>query len=230
MINNQRVIAVIPARGGSKSIPRKNLQPLRGLPLIAWTIEIAKTTPEIDRIIVSTDDNEISEISKYYGAEVYKRPEKLATDISLVVDTIRDLYMKLEHEGEKADIFVLLEPTCPIRPDNLVSLCLSSLVESKSDSIATFSQLSTSPDRIWKIEENVPSLFFSGSNPWMPRQALRIGYALNGALYAFYPKKLPETHPGLLFGKVQAFVMEQHVIDIDTYEDLAEADAIIKNK
>jgi CMP-N,N'-diacetyllegionaminic acid synthase len=229
LIKNQRVVAVIPARGGSKSIPRKNLQPLRGLPLIAWTIEIAKTTPEIDRVIVSTDDDEISDIARSHGAEVYKRPENLATDTSLVGDAIRDLYKKLVYEGEKADIIVLLEPTCPIRPDGLVSLCLSSLVESKSDSIATFSQLSTSPDRIWKIEENVPSLIFDGSNPWMPRQALRVGYEINGAVYAFYPKHLPESHPGLLFGKAKAFIMEQHVIDIDTYEDLAEADAIIKN-
>ena len=91
MINGQRVIAVIPARGGSKSVPKKNIKPLGGKPLICWSIEVAKNTPAVDRVIVSTDSDEIAQVAKSAGAEVYLRPAHLATDEALVIDALRDL-------------------------------------------------------------------------------------------------------------------------------------------
>lgn len=227
MIESTRVIAVIPARGGSKSIPRKNLQILGGRPLIEWAINAAKESIEVDRVIVSTDDSEIASIATALGAEVYWRPENLAEDQSLVIDAIRDLRDVLVSEREEVEIFVMLEPTCPIRPSGLVSKCLRSLVESQSDSLATFSKLHLSPERIWKIENHVAVPFIDGSIPWLPRQNLKVGYELNGAIYAFYPKRLPEEHPGLIFGKTFAYVMPEKIIDIDTFDDLDAANAII---
>ena len=85
MLGNQRVIAVIPARGGSKSVPKKNIKPLGGKPLIVWAIEVAKQVQGIDRIIVSTDDEEIADISKKNGVEAYRRPAHLATDDALII-------------------------------------------------------------------------------------------------------------------------------------------------
>ena len=86
MLNGKRVIAVIPARGGSKSVPGKNIRSLGGKPLLAWSIDVARQVSEIDRIIVSTDDTQIASVGRIYGAEVYARPQHLATDEALVID------------------------------------------------------------------------------------------------------------------------------------------------
>ena len=224
MIDGQRVVALIPARGGSKSIPRKNLRILGGVPLIGWAIKSARMVPEIDRIIVSTDDNEIRDVSLLFGAEVYMRPSNLATDSALVVETVRFMTKVLEAEGERAEIFVLLEPTCPLRPEGLVSKCLTELVSQKSESVATFERLQISPERIWRIDQNSASPYIDGSIPWKPRQELPVGYQLNGAVYVFLHKLLPVDFPGLLFGKNSAVIMDEKMIDIDTYEDLETAD------
>ena len=155
MINGKRVIAVIPARGGSKSVPKKNIKLLGGKPLIAWSIEVGLKTPEIDRVIVSTDDDEIASVAKQHGAEVYQRPEHLATDEALVIDALRDLSATLRKEGETAEIMVLLEPTCPLRAVDDVTECLSLLVQG-FDSVATFKEAELNPHRAWKIVDGKP--------------------------------------------------------------------------
>src|SRR6476646_1907773 len=94
MLNGKRVIAVIPARGGSKSIPGKNIKQLHGKPLLAWSIKVAKKVRQIDRIIVSTDDAAISAVGREYGAEIYMRPPHLATDNALVIDALKDILQK----------------------------------------------------------------------------------------------------------------------------------------
>lgn len=94
MINNQTILALIPARGGSKGLPRKNMKPLLGKPLIAWTIEQAKKSKYIDKIVVSTEDKEIGEIAIKYGIDVIKRPEELAKDETPTIDTIIKLLRK----------------------------------------------------------------------------------------------------------------------------------------
>src|SRR5215470_14291187 len=109
LLNGKRIIAVIPARGGSKSVPGKNVRPLKGKPLIVWSIEVAKQVPEFDRIIVSTDDSQIAEIGRAYSAEVYRRPQRLATDDALVIDALKDLLQTLRSENESAEWIVLLE-------------------------------------------------------------------------------------------------------------------------
>ena len=121
MIDGKRVIAVTPARGGSKSVPYKNLYPLGGKPLIAWPIESARATKEIDRILVSTDDDRIAKTAIELGAEVYRRADDLATDSALVADALRELWNRLRSEGEDAEILVLLEATSPFRAPDLIT-------------------------------------------------------------------------------------------------------------
>ena len=227
MIGPSRVIALIPARGRSKSVHRKNLQEVGGISLVGRAIQAAKSAKEVDRIIVSTDDDEIAATARGLGAETYIRPLELASDSAIVADTIRYLRDALRQEGENAEIFILLEPTCPIRPEGIISECLKELVSTNSDSIATFQELSTKLERIWKIENGIATPYIDGSIPWKPRQELSTGYELNGAVYAFYPDRLPENQPSLLYGKTYAHVMEEHVIDIDTIEDLERVDAIL---
>ncbi|MBB3140065.1 acylneuraminate cytidylyltransferase family protein [Halomonas organivorans] len=231
MLKDQRIIAVIPARGGSKSVPGKNIRLLGGIPLIAWSIRVARQVSEIDRVIVSTDDKEIAEIAVHYGAEVYKRPARLATDAALVADTLRDLRSTLEREGERTDVMVLLEPTCPFRGGDDIRWALSRLVNDELDSVATFKTASLNPCRAWRLEEGEPASFIDGSDPWRPRQELPSAYQLNGAVYAFRPDRLPAGYSGLLFGRCGGIPMpDERSVDIDNELDLAMAELICERQ
>jgi CMP-N,N'-diacetyllegionaminic acid synthase len=230
MISGHRVIALTPARGGSKSIPYKNLQLLGGRTLLSWPIECAINTPEIDRIIVSTDDDRIAKTARECGAEVYWRPADLATDHALVIDVLRHLWAQLRSEGEDADILVLLEATSPFRSPELISHCLLRMINEGLDSIATFSEAEVNPERTWIIEKNVPTPFISGAIPWKPRQLLTPAYQLNGAVYALYPDRLPGATPSILFGNMGAEIISANsTIDIDTSRDIVIANAILQS-
>jgi CMP-N,N'-diacetyllegionaminic acid synthase len=230
MINGCRVIAVTPARGGSKSVPYKNLYPLGGRPLLQWPIDCALKSPEIDRVIVSTDNERISAAALAMGAECYLRPAALATDTALVADTLRHLWAQLRAEGESAQILVLLEATSPFRTPEIISRCLHRLVEEGLDSIATFHDADINPERTWRIVDGLPLPFIDGAIPWKPRQLLTPAYQLNGAVYAFFPDRLPLGAPNILFGKMGAeLVPADSVIDIDTLKDFAIANAILQS-
>jgi len=229
MIEGRRVVALVPARGGSKSVPYKNLHPLGSKPLIAWPIDCARATHEIDRVIVSTDDAKIAAEAKRLGAEVYDRSAALASDTAIVADVIRDLWKRLRAEGEKAEILVLLEATSPFRSPELVRKCLERLVHDRLDSIATFNEADINPERTWKIDGGKPRPFIDGAVAWKPRQQLTPAFQLNGAVYAFYPDRLPAQSPAILFGAMGAeIVAADAVIDIDTEQDFVIADAILK--
>lgn len=228
MIDDERVIAVVPARGGSKAIPRKNIARVGGTPLVVWSIQTARAIGIIDRTIVSTEDEEIASVAREYGAEVYFRPPRLATDGALIVDTLRDLIETLGAEGESARIMVLLEPTSPFRSSEDVSLCIEQLVRGGRDSVATFKEADLNPHRAWSIAEGSPSVFIPGADPWLPRQSLPQAYQLNGAVYCFWSDRLPRTGQGLLFGRAGAVIMPmERSIDIDTPADLLFAEAVL---
>lgn len=206
MIEGLRVVAVIPARGGSKSIPKKNTRPLGGKPLLAWSIDAAREVLEIDRIIVSTDDAEIGRLAAKFGAEVYKRPPELATDEALVIDAIRHLISTLRAEGEPAHIMVLLEPTCPLRSIEDIRKCIWRVGGENFDSVATFKPADLNPHRSWRIVDGKPLPFISGSDPWQPRQKLPVAFQLNGAVYAFRADRLPDGINALLYGRMGAVI------------------------
>jgi len=230
MVSGRRVIAMTPARGGSKSVPYKNLHPLGGKPLLAWPIETARATPAIDRIIVSTDDERIAKAARELGAEVYMRPAALATDTAVVADAIRDLWRRLRAEGETAEILVLLEATSPFRTTDVIDRCLRRMVDEGLDSIATFHEADINPERTWRIDGGTPQPFIKGAVPWKPRQLLTPAYQLNAAVYAFIPDRLPADSPSILFGKMGAeIVPADSVIDIDTLKDFAYANALLQS-
>ncbi|MEQ6890520.1 acylneuraminate cytidylyltransferase family protein [Halomonas sp. CS7] len=231
MIDNQRIVAVIPARGGSKNIPGKNLRPLGGKPLIAWSLEAAFRVNEIDRVIVSTDSEAIGKVARALGAEVYERPACLATDEALVIDTLHDLRAMLDQEGESVDVLILLEPTCPLRASDDIRRTLSRLMEDGLDSVATFKAAALNPCRAWRLEGDMPVTFINGVDPWRPRQELPAAYQLNGAVYAYRPDRLPPGHSGLLFGHCGGILMpDERSVDIDNELDLAIAELILTGK
>lgn len=229
MSHEQGVVAVIPARGGSKSVPGKNIRDLGGRPLIAWTISVAQRCPLIDRIIVSTDAAEIADVARCFGAEVYDRPVHLATDDALVIDTLRDLSCRLQGEGEEAEITVLLEPTCPFRAVEDVTRCLERLINEKLDSIATFKAAELNPHRAWQIDSGRPRTFIDGSVPWLPRQQLPVVYQLSGDVYAFRSAGLGSDTPGLLFGQSGAVIVKgDYSLDIDNEHDFMLAELMAR--
>lgn len=126
------ILGVIPARGGSRRVKRKNIRPLCGKPLIAWTIEAAKESKLLDRCVVSTEDPEISSIAENFKAEILPRPAALASDESLIVDALQDILKTI-----KADIMVLLQPTSPMRNKGLIDLCIKRFIKNNADCLAT---------------------------------------------------------------------------------------------
>lgn len=228
MVNGQRVLAIIPARGGSKSVPGKNIRDLGGKPLLAWSIDVAKQVDEIDRIIVSTDDAEIMAVASSRGAEVYRRPAHLATDEALVIDAIKDLHRTLLAEGEQPEWMILLEPTCPLRAADDIRKCLQLVERGTYDSVATFKEAELNPHRAWRLVDDVPEVFIEGAIPWLPRQRLPKAYQLNGAVYLFRSSLVAQEERTLLVGRMGAVVMpRERSQDIDENIDFLIIEALL---
>jgi len=231
MIRGERVVALVPARGGSKTVPNKNVRPLDGKPLVAWPIDVAAATDAVDRVIVSTDDERIGATAREFGAEVFDRPPELARDDSLVVETIRHTVDELADRGEAARYVTLLEPTSPLRTPRDVDRCLDRLAgDPDIDSVATFTEAEINPHRIWRLDDDgPPEPFVDGADPWQPRQSLPEAYQLNGAVYAFDVDAVSEEGASLLFGTPGAVVMPpERSVDIDTEVDFALAEALLE--
>lgn len=126
------ILGVIPARGGSKAIPRKNIKTIAGKPLIAWTIEAAKESKLLDRFVVSTEDAEIAQISREYGSEIVDRPGELATDEAATLSALQHAISLI-----KADTVVVLQPTSPVRGKGLIDTCIRRFQEAQADNLAT---------------------------------------------------------------------------------------------
>lgn len=229
MLKNNRVIAVIPARAGSKSIVNKNIKELAGKPLIGWSIEVAKASKYIDRVIVSTDGDLIGKVALDLGAEVYHRDEHLASDTALVKDCLVDLITRLVAEGESVDYIVLLEPTSPLRSIEDVNNTIEKLLY--FDSVATFSEAELNPHRAWKIIDDEVTTFIEGAVPWLPRQQQPEAYQLNGAVYAFKVKSLPNEGSSILFGKIGSVIIpHERAVDIDNEIQFLLAEKLIEGK
>jgi CMP-N-acetylneuraminic acid synthetase len=228
MIGANRVVAIVPARGGSKGAPLKNIRQLGGKPLLAWSIEVAQATPEVDRVLVSTEHPKIAEAAQRHGAEVLARPAHLASDTAIVSDMLRHHIRELREAGETARYVVLLQPTSPFRLPQHVSDCLTKLDSENLDSVATFVEAEQNPHRAWRLTQGVPTLFIAGADPWLPRQQLPPAYQLNGAVYAFVADRLMREQGGLVFGRVGAVVMGRpRSLDINDAMDFVVADALL---
>lgn len=126
------ILGITPARGGSKGVPRKNVKPLFGKPLIAWTIDAAQRSKLLDRYMVSTEDAEIKQIAESHGAEVLLRPADLATDTTTTFAVLEHVLSVLP-----SDIVVILQCTSPVRDHGLIDACISRFEDSGADSLAT---------------------------------------------------------------------------------------------
>lgn len=225
MIDQQSVLAIIPARGGSKGLPGKNIKPLGGKPLIAWTIQAAVTSKYIDRVILSSDDETIIETAKQYGCEVpFVRPADLAQDDSSAVDTVLHALRELPHY----DITVLLQPTCPLRDAQDIDCTLSTMLTLHARSCVSV----TTPDKspYWMYTTNRAGHLkplLDSENAAKQRQQLPQVYVLNGAVYAIYTDHLINTRNFVPDGTVPYLMTKEHSVDIDYQLDLDFAEFLL---
>jgi len=150
------ILAIVPARGGSKSIPRKNLIPVGGKPLIVYSIEQARTSRLVTRTIVSTDDPEIADVARAYGGEVpFLRPAEYAQDMSPDIDVFRHaLQWLLDHEGYRPELVVHLRPTGPVRRVELIDQAIALMLEhAEADALRSVSVPVQTPYKMWRIED-----------------------------------------------------------------------------
>lgn len=165
---NKKIIAIIPARGGSKGIPKKNIINLGGYPLIAYSIAVAKLSKFINRIIVSTDSKKIAEIARRYGAEVpFLRPKEFATDKSGDLEVIKHAIEWLKtNEGYQPEYLVHLRPTTPLRDPDLIDKAIEKFIQNKTaTSLRSGHEIRESPYKLFEIEDG----FFKGLFPDDPR-------------------------------------------------------------
>jgi CMP-N-acetylneuraminic acid synthetase len=230
MLNNHTVLAIVPARAGSKGIPGKNIKPLAGRPLIGWTLDCARRCPQIDRVVVSTDGREIADTARCLGGEVVDRPAELASDTALPKDAVRQVATTLAAQGARYDILVLLQPTSPLRAPEDIANALERLVNGGFDSIASAVAAKPHPAQCWQVgADGAAQSFLPGVDPWKPRQAMAPALALNGAVYAVWLERfLAEPGHGFLFGRYSLFEMpSERSVDIDTPLDLALAELLL---
>ncbi len=168
------ILGVTPARGGSKGLPRKNIRPLCGKPLLAWTIEAAKTSTLLDRYVVSTEDDEVAQVARQWEAEVIERPSELATDESTTLSVLQHVLRVVP-----AKVLVLLQATCPIRDAGLIDRCIKQFQECGADSLATgfickYVAYGTNAQEARR--QDLPGFFYDDGNVYVIRADLiRIG-------------------------------------------------------
>ena len=223
---NKTFLAIIPARGGSKRLPRKNLLDLCGKPLIAWSIEAALKSKYISKVIISSDDEEILNIAKEYKADFIKRPDELASDTATTFDALKHT---LENVG-KYDYVVLLQPTSPLRSEKHIDEAIELLKEKNADAIISVCEMEHSP--LWSntLDENLDMSNFLRDEVLNKRsQDLPKYYRLNGAIYICKTDKLLENKGFFLKENIYAYKMnKKHSVDIDEEIDFIIAREIKK--
>lgn len=230
MYKKKTIIAIIPARRGSKGLPGKNIRLLLGKPLIAWTIEAAKKSQYIDKIIVSTDFTKLSSVAKKFEAEVpFVRPKKLATASAKSADVILHALNRLEMNNDYYDLVILLQPTSPLRTANDIDEAIKMLFSKKASAVVSVCEVEHHP--YWSntlpknnCMKNFMNPLIKGKN----RQQLPTFYRLNGGVYVARIAYFREQKS--FFGdKTFAYIMpRERSVDIDTEFDFKFAEFLIK--
>ena len=223
------VLAIIPARGGSKGIPGKNIKMFGGMPLILWTIKAAQNAKCIDKIIVSTDDPDIQRISKKAGIQVpFLRDKKLAQDDSLRNDVIKDVLVRFPCY----DYMIFLQPTSPFRKSYHIDDAFTQMVRNRFLSCVSVKEQHPTPNCIFSLEENNKLSPILKASKNTNRQQVKTFYILNGAIYiSSVPSFLNSSEPDPLLDSAGcAYVMnEEDSMDLDTHLQWNVAEQIIKS-
>lgn len=225
-------LAIIPARSGSKGLKNKNIKPLNGKPLMAYSIEAALESELFDKVVLSTDSEKYVTIGKEFGASVpFLRSEELSNDTASSWDVVRDLVVWYEQKGESFDTVTLLQPTSPLRNSEHINEGYDLFKEMNAELVVGVTEVDHSP--VWMntlSKDKSMHGFLNNEYSKLPRQSLPDFYRINGALYIISVKHLFNSDE-FYSEKSYAYVMDQYSsVDIDTEMDFLMAEVLINNK
>ena len=230
MIDGKRILGLITARVGSKRLPGKNIIDLAGKPLIAWTVEAALNSRYIDRVIVSTDDADISAVSSKYGAEVpFIRPPEISGDFATSIEVIRHALENLEKLEDCYEFVMLLQPTSPFRTSKDIDNAVELMVDKNADSIVGVAPINHPVEWVNTLPKNLSMKeFIEPKFSSMRSQDFSRKYRINGAIYLNRISILLKTNSLFSCGNSYAYVMtEETSIDIDNRLDFVVANALM---
>lgn len=229
MIKNYKILAVIPARGGSKGIKDKNTIDLNGKPLIAYSIISAMESRYIDEVVVSTDSGKIADIASSYGALVpFIRPAHLADDKSRTIDVLLHAINELGKSGKRFDILVLLQPTQPLRSHEDINNALEEFIDMGLKGLVSVSPPTDSPILLRTINRDGVLKSLLGVSSTLRRQDMPTYYKVNGAIYINMIKDLT-TETSLNDNPIPYIMPQERSVDIDEKIDLLIAECLLRN-
>ena len=232
MIKEGKLLALITARGGSKRLPKKNILKLANKPLIAWTIEASLKSPYIDEVIVSTDDVEIAEISRSYGADVpFIRPPELATENASSIDVLKHAVLTLKNLDRHFDYLILLQPTSPLRKATHINEAIQLYVDKKAKVVISVCEVSHPIEWAGLLPDDLSmDDFFSQELQGKRVQDLPQRYRPNGAFYIINIHEFLKHNSIMLKEGSYGFIMDREdSVDIDNHIDFKFAEFLIHN-
>lgn len=219
------ILGLIPARGGSKGIPRKNIKLMAGKPLIVWTIEAAMRCRRLDAVVVSTDDDEIAAVARHAGAQVpFMRPAALAMDTTPGLDPVLHALDSLPGH----DAVLLLQPTSPLRSASDIDACLDMALSRDAPSVVSVCQVDSHPLWVFRMDGNDGLQRYLSDAPPARRQDLPSAYALNGAMYYARTAWLREHRAFVGPGTLGLAMPPERSVDVDTAFDWRVAEMLLK--
>jgi len=226
-----KVLGIIPARGGSKGIPDKNLRELAGKPLLAYTMEAAAASGVIDRLVLSTDSEEVAELGRNLGLEVpFMRPAELAGDESPMLGVLQHAVAELEKTAWRPEIIVLLQPTSPLRKAEHIRKAVELLKGGQCDSVVSVVKIPSlfAPQKALTIRGGWLKFWSEGGTEITRRQQAETSYAREGTVYACWRDVLMEK--GSLYGEksLPYLVPADEALSLDTMEDWRRAEELLK--
>lgn len=220
------VVAIIPARGGSKGIPGKNLRLVCGKPLLAWSIMQARAAKSIDSVWVSSDSNDILAVAEEYGAIAIRRPEGLSGDAASSESAWLHGLEEIEHAGANIDLIVGMQATSPIRDGSDLDAAIGQVKRERLDSLLTVTEVEDFFN--WRIGSNGPESVNYDYRSRKMRQLIEKRFLENGSFYIFRPEIL-RAFNNRLGGKIGMHVMERHkMFQIDNPEDIVLCESIMR--
>jgi len=228
MLKNKKILALIPARGGSKRIQRKNVKDLAGKPLIAYMIGAALKSKYLPRVIVTTENKEIAEIAKRQGVEIIKRPKRLATDKAKSIDVVLHALNVLEIKGYKPDIVVWLQPTSPLTTHKDIDKAIEICIKNRYQSVCSVCEAEPSPYWCLKLEKKHLRPFLGKKYLITQGQDLPKIYLHNGAIFISTPKTI-KKYKNFYASKILPYIMpKEKSVDVNEPIDFLLAGLLLK--